>query len=89
MFFACFTKFNEVFVIHTRKKERWYPHVTIIKHVAIYEKTPWKYCKCFFNAIACGYIVTYSSFDLIFILDERECVTTSKYQSYHEHAKCE
>ena len=42
-----------------------------------------------FNAIACGYIVTYSLFDLIFKLDERECVTTSKYQSYHEHAKCE
>ena len=39
-----------------------------------------------FNAIVCSYIVTYSLFDLIFKLDQRECLTTAKYQSYYEHA---
>ena len=41
------------------------------------------------NAIACSCIVTYSSFDLIFKLDERERFTTAKHQSYHEHVKRE
>ena len=39
------------------------------------------------NAIACSCIVTYSSFDLIFKLDEKEYFTTAKHQSYHEHSK--
>ena len=47
--FACTTKYNEAFVIHKRKKESWYPHVTIINHVTIYEKTPWKYWICFYS----------------------------------------
>ena len=47
-----------------------------------------------FNAIDHSYIFTYSGNDLIFKLDERECLTNAKDQSYYEHAitssdKCE
>ena len=40
-----------------------------------------------FNAILFNsYIFTYSENDLIFKLDERECLTNAKDQSYCEHA---
>ena len=40
-----------------------------------------------FNAILFNsYIFTYSENDLIFKLDERECLTNAKDQSYYEHA---
>ena len=48
-----------------------------------------------FNVILFNsYIFTYSENDLIFKLDERECLTNAKDQSYYEHAitssdKCE
>ena len=38
--FACITKYNEAVVI--RKRKSWYPHVTIINDVTLYEKTYWK-----------------------------------------------
>ena len=38
--FTCTTKYNEALVIQNRKKEIWYPHVTIINHVSLYEKDP-------------------------------------------------
>ena len=44
--FACVTKYNEALVIENRKIENWYPHVNIIPHVALYEKSPWNYWKC-------------------------------------------
>ena len=39
----------------------------------------------FFIAIVCSYIVTYSKFDLILKLGEREFLSTAKYQDYYEH----
>ena len=40
-----------------------------------------------FNAILFNsYIFTYSENDLTFKLDERECLTNAKDQSYYEHA---
>ena len=40
-----------------------------------------------FNAILFNsYIFTYSENDLIFKLDEKECLTNAKDQSYYEHA---
>ena len=59
----------------------------MINHVVFYEKTLWKYWKfLLFNAIPGSYIVTHRQCDLIFKLDEIECLTTAKYQSYYEHA---
>ena len=43
---SCTAKYNEAPAIKNRKRESCYPHVTIINHVALYEKTPWKYWKC-------------------------------------------
>ena len=38
--FPCTTKNNEALIIQNRKIESWEPHVTIIIHVALFERTP-------------------------------------------------
>ena len=46
------------------------------------KKVPVSMEEVFIHRHSCSYIVTYSSFDLMFKLDETECFTTARHQSY-------